>query len=927
MPTPPNNPAKPIVEACQDDIHKPESIVTQSFKPAAAVTPLIATLTDDDWRKQVLTDAEKATTNAALELKDDTFAGFNLLKTVTDTLFKVVNIRDVKIELASAAGVEKPEEEEAGGDEGTKPHKAETSQPKKRKSLAKRFPPKAEAGVKISGVANLLGLKSAEVALEFSMSNKKEKNALIKVKAGDGEGNEISEILGGSLPKAVTDVLSVLDKAQLFNPAFAFSTSNVVDTDEPFDVGISEGFNFYGKLKLSEFRPGSETPEPEKNGLAKILGFVSDAFKIEEITARLCIKKRELGGLDFELDTIIEQDLEFFSGEHIKIVFKGVQISIGVEGTPPEPKATLSASVEVSISYLGADQLLMTGMISLEPESITPSFTMQAMNEPWHPFGFSQLSIKAMAIEMGATYLKPWIDNFGFKAEEVQIGKVTGSMLLKLDTNDYDNFGFQVKTDEITFIEIVSAFSPPVFVAYQAVPGSVKEPLETVINCQVKDMELSIAPAPITIGELFFDQEGIAAKGEMHLWGWVAKMDAKISANEIDVTAEMDPFELNVSKVEVLKVEGAENDKKPLFKLYLGISDKAPEFLMTIAVTFLGVRNEVRAEANTDGLKFKLEQKSDIGGFLLRSSLDSAKFYGEGNFDFKLNEKISLGILGELKLNTKVDFNLITRVDSKFFLSLKGNIPVAGKQAGISFEIKEPVPDLADLSKKLIAYLKDNAVEIFKSVFKTLGEWADAVKSGAVIFGGSVADVAKNGYKLGDNAVGQVIDVAKKVGETPAQIASGLKTSYGWSADKVAVALKAANYGADLVATGIKTAFDLSKLQLAVAMKSANYPVDQVTKGLKSAYSFTNTQIAQTLKDVGYPAHEVAQVLKNVFSLDNVAIAKALKGANYAEEKVRDALDYGLKISESGISAAMGAAGYAKKVISSVLETINPFNW
>ncbi|MBL7702101.1 MAG: hypothetical protein JNM14_07610 [Ferruginibacter sp.] len=935
MANPPQAPDQPL--SCNgDDVFKPESITVTPYTKPDNITPLLAGLTDDDWRRQVLTDAKQATENGVLQLKDNTFSGFNLLKTVTDTLFDVVNISDVKIELANAAAVEKPEEEEAA-EEDAKTPKAETGPAKKPKPISKRFNFKAEGGVKISGKANLLGLKSADVAMEFSMSNKKEKNALIKVKVSDSEeSNNISEILKGGLqelPDIFKDLLAALDKAQLFNPAFAFSTSAVVDTEEPFDVGISEGFNFYSQLKLSDFKTDPDAPKPEKkenNGFNEMLRFLAGVFKIEEIVTRLCIKKSELAGFDFELDTIIKQDLEFSSGKNLNIVFKGVMISIGLEGTPPTPKIAVSTSIELSLSFINADKLLLTGMITLDPKSITPAFTLQANEGPWHPFGLQELSVNALAVEIGATYLKPWIDNFGFKAEEVQIGTVKGSMALKVDTNDYENFGFLVETDEISFIEIATVFCPPVFAAYQAFQTKSPEvaaSLEKVINCQVKNMAVSLAPAPITIGELFLDKEGFNAKGEMHLWGWVAKMDAALSANEIDVTAEIDAFSLSVNDVVLVKVEGAENDKNPLFKIYLGMGEKDPEFLMTIAVTILNVRNEVKAEANKDGLKFKFENKSDAGSFLLKSSLDSSMLTGQGAFDFNINEKIHLGKLGDIDLRTAVKIEMLLGIDSKFSLSLKGDIDLAGKTAQIIYEIKEALPDLTDVPENVIAYLKTNAEKLFLSVFKTLAEWADAVKNGAVIFGGNVADVAKDVYKLGDAAVGQIIDAAKKIGQTPAQIASGLKAAYTFSETQVAQALKAASYGADEVAKGLKAAYNFSEKEVAQVLKSAGYAVGEVTNGIKAAYNLTQERIAKTLYNLNYPAHEVAVVIRQAFKADDVAVAIVLKGAGYAKEKVTDALDYGLGLSETGIKKALTGAGYVSAAVNNVLDTINPKNW
>lgn len=894
---------------------QPDPTPPQTTNPSVEtdhLASLLTSLVEGDWRRQVVQDAKNAITNGALEMKDHTFQGFNLLKSVTDTLFDVVKIKDVQVELVPSAELEKVETAEA--DTGTpatvstgKPATVGKGKTPRPKPPGKRFRLKTGGGVKISGKTDILGLVAAEVALEFSISDTKEKDALIKIKTSESEGSDISKILGGSLPKEVTDLLSVLSSTQLLYPAFAFSTSSVSDEEDPFDVGIDEGFNFYGKIKLSDFK--SKKPSTSTNtstntttktktagGLEDMLGFMADVFKIEEITARLCIKKQALGGLDLTLDAVIEQDLEFSAGKNLKIVYRGAVISLGVGGSPPEPSIAVSSTVELTLSYIGAENLSLTGAIELEPESISPSFTLDAMDKPWHPFGFSGLSVKAMALEIGATYLEPWIDSFGVSAEELQIGKFTGSMGLKVDTNDYDKFVFSVQTPEITFWEWMSAFSPPVFVAYQALPDTVKNPLEKVVNCQIKDMELSVVPVATTIGEIKYDKEGITAKGEMHLWGWMAKMDARISTSEIDVSAEMNPLRLSLNEVELLVVEGAEAGKNAAFKLKLGLETN-PEFLLSLSVTILGVQTKVNAKADKEGLRFILENNSSFGAFSLISLLHDTSFDGSGKFAFHLNEKIPLLILGTFQLNIDVSFDLTLQINSIFNLSLKGDLTWMNKSSKISFEIKEPLPKFEDVPKQLIAYLKKNASELFAAWFQKLEEWADAVKSGAIIFTGSAVQVAKEAFNLGESAAAEIIAAAKTIGETPAQIAEGFKDFYSWNATQVAAALKV-----------------------------ANYTIDQVTNGLKTVYSLTETQVAQTLKSVSHSAEEVAKALQQTYGASVDGVTVALKGAGYAITEVSDALDYGLNATESSIKATLKTAGYAIHEIDKAIAPLNLVN-
>ena len=978
-------PPEPPVQA---DPPSEQTTATSTDTPTETdpVAELLTTIAEGDWRKQIVQDAKKAITNGALEMKDNTFQGFNLLKSVTDILFDAVKITDVNVELVTSAALEKVEGDDADtgksatADTGKpttvgtgKPATADTGKPTtsgagkpatvgkgktpRPKPPGKRFRLKTGGGVKISGKTDILGLVAADIALEFSISDTKEKDALIKIKTSESEGSNISEILGGSLPKEVKEVLSVLSDTQLLYPSFAFSTSSVSDDEDPFDVGIDEGFNFYGKIKLTDFKSkkpsantnsNSNTNSKTAGGLGDMLGFIADVFKIEEITARLCIKKREMGGLDLKLDAVVEQDLEFSSGNNLKIVFQGAVISLAVGGSPPEPSITIGSSIELTISYIGAENLSMTGSIQLDPESISPSFTLEAMDKPFRPFGFSGLSIQSMAVVIGATYMKPYIDNFGVSVKKLQIGDFTGSMGLMIDTNDYDKFVFSVQTPKITFWECLSAFSPTIFVAYQALPDTVTKPLETVVNCEIKDMELSVIPAATTIGTIKYDKEGITARGEMNLWGWKAKMDAHVSASEIDVSAEMDAINLTIKKVQLLNVTGAEPGKKPAFELKLGLTTP-PEFMMSLDITILSVNTKVDAKADIEGLRFILKNTSDFGEFSLASLLHDKAFYGSGKFNFQINEKIPLGKMGAIQLNVGVNFDLTINIESKFKLSLKGDLKWMNKSVSISYEILEPLPKFEDVPKKLIEYLKKNAAQLFAASFKTLAEWADAVGKGAIFFTGKVAQVAKDTYNLGEGAVTEIIAASRKIGETSAQISRGLKDYYGWNAGQVATALKAANYTIDEVTNGLKSAYklnekvaaqtlksagytaqevvktlesgyNLSMIRVTQALKATDYSIDQVATGLKTAFYISETEVVQLLKDAGYTIDQISKTIQSAFKLTKENAAKALHGANYTAAQVAGGLKAAYTLTEKQVAQTLKGVNHSAEEVAKALQ-------
>lgn len=868
----------------------------------------ISSLDQHDWRQKIITEANHATIDKVLELKDSTFSEFNLLKTVTDTLFKVVRIRDVHVELVNGSELEKIE---SGAAKPDTVGKGKTKRP----AFDKKFSIKKGGGVKISGKTDLLGLKSAEVALEFAINDKKEKDALIKIKTTSSEGQDISKILGGILAREITDVLSVLDTTEILNPSFAFSTSSVSDDDEPFDVGVSEGFNFYGQLNLSKFKTDFN---PANIGLGEMLGWVAQIFGIEKITAHLCLNKTSTG-IHFELNAIIEQDISFSAGSHLEIVYQGVVISLSVGGSPPLPKISIQSSMLLTSKIIGADNLALTGEISLNPKTIGGAFSFQNETNPYHPFNFSLVSVKDMAVEIGGSYIKPYIDNFGFGTEDLKIGDVKGSLAVKLDTNGYDNFVFNIGVEEISLLQLGTAFSPATFIAYQALPNETTNPLETLINCKVLDLKMSIVPVATTIGQLNFDKEGFNAEGKLSLWGWVAMMEAHISNKEFDVSAQIDPFQLTTGGFDLVKVAGAGNNQKPNFKLKLG-QEITPEFEMSLSVTILEVRQDVYVYAGKDGLKFRFEVVNLLFNASLESTLISSSYSGKGNFEFGINEKINLGILGEINLNVEANLALTIQIDHTFFLSLTGELTFMGMAVGISFQPETVIHNFEDLPSALIAYLKMNGQKIFGVVFATLSEWANAVLNRVITFSGSVAQVAKEGFNLSMEAISEIIEASRLLGETPAQITKGLKDFYGLSLDQIVSALKLAEYSIEEVVDGIKEAYHLSDKAVTDILRNAGYTTSEIIKVLESSFRLTWAEIASLLNAANFPVDQVAKGLKSAFDISEKQVTDVLKEAGHSVETITKALKSGLNISKTLAANTLMAANYPVDQVASGIK-------
>jgi hypothetical protein len=622
------------------------------------------------------------------------------------------------------------------------------------------------------------------------------------------------------------------------------------------------------------------------------------------------------------LDAIIEQDLTIIPGNSFNLTYKGATISLVMSGAPPEPALSVSNTMVLTLDYIGADDLYLIGTIKTETESLTAAYTLQqspGSDSVWHPFGYSQLSVGALAIQFGGTYLAPWIDNFGIAAQDLTIGSVSGSLAILIDTNDPDQFVFYMQTDHITLLELISCLSPLTFIAYQALPNSITNALEKVIDVSLSDVEISIVPAATQIGELVFEDEGINAKGTLSAWGWEATADISVSTSEIDIYAEMEPLRLSVGSVELFSIEGAQGDENATYSLYIG-TEEIPEFYMSVSVTLLGVRNEVYASLDESGLKFILEYSATYLSYSLSTILDETKLYVSGSMDFVLNMSVTLPVLGKLRL---VDVSLAAeatlQIDSAFYLHLAGSFNFYGAGFSLTVTVNEALPNFTAVFDALVDYIEDNAEEIFKELFNTLSEWADAVADGAVWFAGSVADVAKDAYGLGEDAVDAIIDASQTIGDGAVKIAEGMKDAYNWSEKKVANALQDAGYAVEEVANALVDAYSATEKVVATALKAAGYTATQIANGLADAYNTSVTAVAGVLEDLGYSATAVAKAVEDAFNATSTEVAKALKAAGYTIDEITNALDSAFNTTAEGIASALKAAGYAVDEVGDAL--------
>ncbi|MEL6900902.1 MAG: hypothetical protein AAFP07_08135, partial [Cyanobacteria bacterium J06606_4] len=755
--------------------------------------------------------------------------------------------------------------------------------------------------LKISGDVTLFGSEAAKLEYADFFHYKGRPHCVFKYILSKELG------IGTFLPG-----VPLLQGLKLSGPTLIAATASTL-YDPSLDSGINEGFNFFGNLKIAE----SDDPS---------IRFIGDLLSVEELALHAAV---DTSGStpEYLLEGAIQRDITLVDGDNFKLRFTRSDVGISVKGKPPEPAISMSNDLVVTLKENGEDtHLVFTGGVKVELESITGSFTMngtgrspegalsgsiQNTSEWKDPFGIPGITIRQFALQMGFTYLFPYVDNVGIHAN-MKIGDVDGQISILVDSNDPDQFVLAGATERITMIQIMTAMTPATFIAYQALPSKLRRAMNKTLDVALEDVKVSIVPSATSIGGVHFRDEGVTIAGELAVFGWHASMYLNVDTFDgITAAADMDP--LNIANV--LKITGAAGEAAPKMRLRLSPTE-TPDLYISSKIEFLGLSQELLVDVGEDGMLFVLNRK--LGKLLstnLRFSYGAGDFEALGSIDFNLNLSLNT-LLGEITL-VDVGFNASATFragqSAGFYASIEGDFRLYGKKVTFPTLTLEAAPsDFQAVYNHVIDQIKDNALDLLGGAFETLEEWAKAVKDGLIDFGGEVAEVAHDVYNASKEAAAKAYRTLSK-GATAA--ANGLAAAYDLSAEGVAEVLKGANYAAEEVAEAMEDAFNLTVEAAAEVLKFAGYAAEEVGDALKSAYDASARVAAEALNHAGYAAEEVGDALKSAYNATAEVAADALKYAGYGVEEVGDFLQGAYGLAGDGLKTVLRGAGYAAKEV------------
>jgi hypothetical protein len=545
------------------------------------------------------------------------------------------------------------------------------------------------------------------------------------------------------------------------------------------------------------------------------------------------------------------------------------------------------------------DKLLFTGAMEVQPNGAFLAATMQG---DWNkPFGVQGLKLSDVALLVGIS--AEAIPTVGI-AGHVQVQDFDGELAVLFNSQAPQQSALKLAFNEFCIKTVLELCD-------KSIMGAIPNELHVVLDLGYKDVEIYVVPATTRIGELKYEQ-GFRAKGSVDILGWDAMTDMEIDPSKgITAVGRMDSLNL----LDVFTLQGSGDKIDPEFQLALRLDEQ--KAIIAGAVSFLGLNKyAVFADISSGGAVFSISQKiyGVIQLALEDCCLNKSGFSASGKIIFGIG---SLGpikvagvtILNKININTKLSMGASLDIKDSFSMTLKGSLTVLGyslPSIQLSFDVAPK--DFEEVLSQLIDIIKSLIADHFKHIWRTVEEWANAVKDGLVDFTGDVASVAKGAFNATEDAAVAAYKILDKGID---EIAQGLKDAYQLGDKAVTTVLKGAGYAANEVAGALKSVYGLGDQAVTTVLKGAGYTANEVAYALKSVYGLGDKAVTTVLKGAGYAANEVAGALKSVYGLADSAAAKVLKGAGYAAGEVGDALESAYNISVEAAGKVLEGAGYA----------------
>ena len=376
-----------------------------------------------------------------------------------------------------------------------------------------------------------------------------------------------------------------------------------------------------------------------------------------------------------------ETDISLFGDKNSQTDFSATLTGAAL-GLAVDKKAKPSFGIEGNILLKNYDPfqkdeppLTLVGGLNLDPTSLTASFKLGS-NTPWKdPFGLRNSELRNLSFQLGGTYVAPYIDNIGLKAD-LKVGGLDVNSALFIAPKAPDKFGMELTVYQpIGLVDILSVPLSVAGVDNSGFVGKTKNFLKDVLDVTIVSIDgpdagteldplIKFAPMETTFANTTITQ-GIAVNGKVNAWGKEATLNLAAnpfsSAPSLSGSLKIPEIDLGILKLtggndSTLDVDLKLNSKEQSLKADAGLEifgKKVANFDLSLSKDEiklknfqLGWSNVLAIQLNDFTLNTSNLSGSASGGIkLFGMDIASAKF-SLNNGNLSISGKLGVSVRG-----------------------------------------------------------------------------------------------------------------------------------------------------------------------------------------------------------------------------------------------------------------------------------------
>jgi hypothetical protein len=479
---------------------------------------------------------------------------------------------------------------------------------------------------------------------------------------------------------------------------------------------------------------------------------------------------------------------------------------------------------------------------------------------------------------------------------------------------------------------------------YEKLPSGLQKVFDRIVKkVSMQNGDILFAPEDGEIGEEKI-QKGMAAKGDLDIWGWKSRLALKVDFDNgiLDAWATLG----SISLANIVKVEGISPHTGPQFKLHVEPATSNPMAAeISGRLTFMGLSStDVIIRAAEDGLAFQLA--ADLLADIVKVNLrfvyrEDSSITADGALAVALNIDIPSPIKGldigtlSIRAGLAATLHINARPDL-YYADITGSFMFMDKTIVFpKLALSSAPSNGAALVTEIQAQIIRNADALFRSLFTSFADVVKALGENLIKLLKTLAKIGAEAFNATKEAIAQAYKDVKKIAEEASSEIKDVFTDL--DPDQMADLLCGAAYSMNEVKNALVDTFKISPEDaFGKATDAAQKVLNSVLKGeidaKKTAQEVANEvekrvpgaggkMIALGLKNAGVGADQIVNVYGKVFGAFKDAMPSEIQAVLEAAGFVKDEIFGAFK-------AAGGAfAKFAEDAWGTIKDALNPTNW